>query len=74
MNHYDQNKPQATTAPVEGYPQGPYVAPPPAGHMMRNGEANPQNCCAALFCCCLVDAVVDMCECCAAVCSLLLSC
>ncbi|XP_059669599.1 protein CYSTEINE-RICH TRANSMEMBRANE MODULE 6-like isoform X1 [Cornus florida] len=76
MSHYDQNKPQeaypfpATTAPVEGYPQGPYVAPPPAGYPMKDGEANPQNHhhsaqtqsrgdgfwkgCCAALCCCCV--------------------
>ncbi|KAK1279665.1 hypothetical protein QJS04_geneDACA023466 [Acorus gramineus] len=29
--------------PAEGYPQQAYVAPPPAGYPMKDGEAYPQQ-------------------------------
>ncbi|KAK1303978.1 hypothetical protein QJS10_CPB11g01665 [Acorus calamus] len=78
MSRYDQQAAPASAYPppgqgypAGGYPQQAYVAPPPAGYPMKDGEAYPQQaapvetksrgdgfwkgCCAALCCCCALD-------------------
>ncbi|KAK9285910.1 hypothetical protein L1049_025111 [Liquidambar formosana] len=45
MSHYDQNQVPAVAypPPATAYPSGPYVASPPAGYPMKDGQGYPQN-------------------------------
>ncbi|KAK1279630.1 hypothetical protein QJS04_geneDACA022960 [Acorus gramineus] len=50
MSQYEQQAAPASAYPppgqghpAEGYPQQAYVAPPPAGYPMKDGEAYPQQ-------------------------------